>query len=528
MHVTAFLVRVLNSMSRTCIQFYVLFSVGFSLAVLAVLELILAPICMEYMIKTSLPLMNSSESKTFDHWLKTPVPIVTEFFFLNVTNPLQVSEMGDKALLREVGPYVFSETRDKVNIEWSEDGSIVAYDQRRRWHFEPLLSADNSLDDIVYHLNVPLVASADYVHRSRMDDREKLFLYYSINQMHNLTSSLLFHHHSIRELMFDGYTDSLIQESYLLNFEGAPIPYDRFGWFYGRNDTSSDGRYQVYTGTSNLNLMDQMHAWNGSVELKHFYGKCNSLSRVAAEFQPPFQEPIPDSIRIFVGDICRPLSLFFQKQVKRSGVSCNRYIADGRTFDYSLEQNRCYCRDSCPRSGVADTSKCTFDTPSAFSLPHFQFADPFFIEQVRGLNPSPGRHAFFIDIHPQLGIPVDIRIAAQINILVRKDERVDRLQNLKQQEVYFPIFWFAATASATDDMLQELRLLEILPFYVTLIGLVMLISGVTIIIFAIHWNWDDVSMSLLNYRNRKRSQNRKKRQHQKIAHSESASIPLNS
>lgn len=510
-------------MPHSRVHFLLLSSTGFVLIIFGLLQLTVLPLVIEDMIKNSLPIINSSESKTVDKWLRPPIPIITEFYFFNITNPDQVTESGEKPLLREVGPYVFREERHKVQVEWSEDENTVAYDQIRGWYFMPDASGDNSLEDVVYHLNVPLVASADYVRRSRMDQKEKLFLYYSINQMHNLTSSYLFSSHTIRQLMFDGYTDALIQESYLLNFDGVTIPFDRFGWFHGKNNTSSDGRFEIFTGKSNLNTMGQLYSWNGSVELKHFYGKCKSLTRTGVDFQPAFQDPTPASIRIFVADICRPLTLFFERQVKRNGVTSNRYVADGRTFDYSMDENRCYCRGSCPRSGVADTSSCTFDTPSAFSLPHFHFADPFFSEQVRGLNPSPGRHAFYFDVHPALGIPVDVHVAAQINIIVRKDDRVERLRNLKQQETYFPTIWFVAKASATDQMMSELRLLQIIPFYVTLSGIVTIVSGFVVILFAIHWNWEYVSLLVINYRNRKRLQMRQKRHQTK----DRTEIPLN-
>lgn len=71
----------------------------------------------------------------------------------------EILETGSGPSLQQVGPYVFREEREKVNITFSDDGSTVAYDQVRRWFFQPDLSSNVSLDDQVYHLNVPLIVS---------------------------------------------------------------------------------------------------------------------------------------------------------------------------------------------------------------------------------------------------------------------------------------------------------------------------------------------------------------------------------
>lgn len=162
--------------------------------------------------------------------------------------------------------------------------------------------------------------------------------------MQNLSKSVLFPKHTIRELTFEGYTDTLIQEASKL--QGMNVPFDHFGWFYKRNDSSTDGRYEVYTGHDLISNIGKMYSWNGFQSLQNFRDECNSLEGVSTEIQAPFSEETPQVIKIFVGDICRHLKLKFQNQVETKGVVFNRYVLDESTFDYSLPENRCFCLES--------------------------------------------------------------------------------------------------------------------------------------------------------------------------------------
>ena len=49
----------------------------------------------------------------------------------------------------------------------------------------------------------------------------------------------------------------------------------RFGWFYKRNDTASDGDYEVYTGTDDLKKLGQMYAWKDDTNLTFYEGSCS-------------------------------------------------------------------------------------------------------------------------------------------------------------------------------------------------------------------------------------------------------------
>uniref|UniRef100_A0A2K6GNS2 Scavenger receptor class B member 2 n=1 Tax=Propithecus coquereli TaxID=379532 RepID=A0A2K6GNS2_PROCO len=60
-------------------------------------------------IEKNIVLRNGTE--IFDSWEKPPVPVYTQFYFFNVTNPEEILR-GETPRLEEVGPYTYSETGD--------------------------------------------------------------------------------------------------------------------------------------------------------------------------------------------------------------------------------------------------------------------------------------------------------------------------------------------------------------------------------------------------------------------------------
>lgn len=56
-----------------------------------------------------------------------------------------------------LGPYVYREQREKLNITWNGNGT-VNYRQMSRFYFEPELSVGN-LSDQIWSLNIPMIVS---------------------------------------------------------------------------------------------------------------------------------------------------------------------------------------------------------------------------------------------------------------------------------------------------------------------------------------------------------------------------------
>ena len=196
--------------------------------------------------------------------------------------------------------------------------------------------------------------------------------------------------------MFDGYEEVLLQAAKQLFPE---TPFTRFGWYYSRNNTSSDGTFTIYTGNSDTNRLGLLESWNHMRTNNKWFGKqCQQIEGISGgDFQPPYKNPKPLKIEFFVGDMCRPFTLNFAQEVYYKGIKCSRYWLSPSFFDYTLAENQCFCEDKCPANGVLNTSVCTMGSPTAISSPHFLYADSSYLKNIDGLEPSPTRHSFYMD-----------------------------------------------------------------------------------------------------------------------------------
>jgi scavenger receptor class B protein 1 len=472
------------------IKIRVLLAFGLLLIVTSIIVYFAVPLIIRAQIGKALVIADTDSSKTYPNWKTLPIPIYNSFYLFNITNVNEVLKLEEPPHVQQIGPYVFRESRTKVNLIWTQDDTQVTYEQVRAWHFVPSMT-NGSLDDIVYNVNVPMVSAGATARKLG----GQAFVYLMVNGIVKGTKSVLFPRHTVSELLFEGYSDKLITAAKRF----FPVPYDKFGWFYGRNDTSSDGNFTISTGKSLVSSLGKLNAWNNHSQLWMYRNSCMSLDDVSAgDFQRPLELTTPSYIKIYVGDICRPLKLNYERSLNTNGFRSNRYTADDSLFDYYFEENRCFCPSrGCPPNGVANTTACPLihGAPAAISLPHFLYGDPVLTHRVRGLNPDPKVHDFYMDIEPTLGIATDVGVKMQINIVLEKDKHLDFAKNMTVDQIYFPMIWFSATAKLDPEMTNQLRMLTNLPFYINLSSVVILCLGIGLILFNLIWFRNEIYIS---------------------------------
>ncbi|KAF4527839.1 hypothetical protein B566_EDAN014640, partial [Ephemera danica] len=183
---------------------------------------------------------------------------------------------------------------------------------------------------------------------------------------------------TVRELLFDGYEDPLISlAGKLPALAKIDIPFDRFGWFYERNNSDVyDGHFNMDTGADDIEKVGRLRYWNYANRTKYFPSHCGDVNGSAGELSLRFN---------------------FSEEVHVHDVPGFRYsggaeIVDNGTIDSG---NECFCGGECLPVGVVNASSCRYGAPAFVSYPHFYMADPYYRGLVEGLNPDKEKHQFY-------------------------------------------------------------------------------------------------------------------------------------
>ena len=248
----------------------------------------------------------------------------------------------------------------------------------------------------------------------------------------------------------------------------------------------------MYTGQDDIYKVGQISKWQGSADMTEFYpSPCDGLYGSAGEFFP--QDRDKTYISYFTPDLCRPISFKFKEETKVSGISGYKYwLEEGFVANSTYNQtNWCYNNqpDLIPDyidlpsrpigaqpnihlpNGLLNVSKCKYDSAAYVSFPHYYMADPILLEQFHNdsdLNPNEEDHSSYLSIMPKQGIPLEVAIRMQINVLFRPLPHVPLMENV--EPTFYPAVWFEVLTELPHDMVMQLRLLEWVPRFGDIFG----------------------------------------------------------
>ncbi|CAB3238793.1 unnamed protein product [Arctia plantaginis] len=429
----------------------------------------------------------TNESMSFEIWRETPIPMYLEFFFFNITN---VDEMksGNKDIklkVEQVGPYVFRESHIKTNLTWNDNSTITFYNQRH-WYFEEHKSV-GSLSDVITSVN-PIVVTVGYVMRHRSFELRAALDFILRGVHENMFLSA-----NVSSWIFDGIEDPILSLAADLPDLPFVVPYDKFGWFYGRNGSIEfDGSFNMNTGAGDFSQLGNVEQWRYS-NRTDYRDECGAVRGSTGELWAP--EYGQEVVYVFSSDLCSFIQLSKVGDVTVQGIDGVRYAANATTFDngHHYPHMACFCDGpvsdpDCLPPGALNVSQCRFGAPAFVSLPHFLLADPYYPSKIEGLNATEDMN-FGLTLEMFTGMPLGVSAQLQINLLVRHYGGLTINNQLPDNDTLVPMFWFRQEMETTEEYAGvarfALRMRYWIPyaFYaLTAIGVALLGTGIAVLL----------------------------------------------
>ncbi|XP_028830821.1 scavenger receptor class B member 1 isoform X2 [Denticeps clupeoides] len=400
---------------------------GIVTAIFGIVLVFVGPIIVDDQIVKNVEI-NPKNDLSYTMWKDIPVPFFMSVYFYHVLNPKEILK-GEKPMVEQRGPYVYSEKRQKENITF-HDNHTVSYREYRRYFFEESMSVGNESDVVTIPNMLVLGASV------MMEDMP-LPVRLMLSTALTLFKEEAFLTKPVGELMW-GYDSKLVD--FLNQYLPGMLPTSgKFGLFAEFNN-SNTGLFTVFTGKDDIRKVHKVDFWNGLKKVDYWRTEqCNMINGTAGQMWPPFMTT-ESTLPFYSPDACRSMELVFQRKGKMKGIPLFRFVAPKTLFangtDYPPNEGFCPCR----QSGLLNVSSCRHNSPVFMSHPHFYNADPALLNTVIGLSPSEEEHGLFIDIHPETGVPLNVSIKLQLNLYIKRVLGI--IQTDRIAEVVMPMIWF--------------------------------------------------------------------------------------
>ncbi|KAM9455362.1 scavenger receptor class B member 1 isoform 2-T2 [Clarias gariepinus] len=416
--------------------------------------------------------INPNNNLSYTMWKDIPVPFFMSIYIFNVLNPEEILA-GEKPMVEQRGPYVYSENRWKDNITF-HDNKTVSYYEYRQYFFEESMSVGNE-SDVVTIPNMLVLAASVMLENLPLPVLQLISLTFSSFKEGPFVTK------TVGEILW-GYDSKLLD--FLNNMFPSMMPFKgKFGLFVEFNN-SNTGMFTVFTGQDDISIVHKVDSWNGLKKVDYWKSEqCNMINGTAGQMWPPFMTT-ESTLPFFSPDACRSMELVYERPGTMRGIPVYHFVAPKTLFangsDYPPNEGFCPCR----QSGLLDVRSCRHNSPMFISHPHFYNADPALLQTVNGLSPNEHDHGLFIDIHPETGIPMNVSIKLQLNLLMKKVSGIK--QTGKIAEVVMPIIWFGESGYIDGPILNTFRMnLVILPMVMEYMQYIFIALGLGCIVGAV-------------------------------------------
>ncbi|XP_066904567.1 scavenger receptor class B member 1 isoform X2 [Halyomorpha halys] len=369
----------------------------------------------------------------YDIWKSPSTEMNIRIYPFNYTNIDRIGE--EKPHVKELGPYVFKERLQKINITFNDNGTLT-YSENRTHEFDPTLS-NGALDDVIYTPNVPFMsAAAQGAEKGVLTQIALAAFLKGLDTRPFLPVNIL--------EFADGFDDdfSTVARKLTSILKGKTPP--KFGMLAGRTGVKPD-KITIGTGMNDLDNFGSVSAYDGQTILKYWKTEeCNKITGSDGNFFPPRIVQKKSRVHIYIASFCRRIPLVYNGTEKIvNDFPSKRFEVPLDVFSTPEENpdNACFCeKKKCEPSGTFSTSKCNFGAPVSISLPHFLNGDKELRTNVTGLNPDLEKHKFYMDLHSIFGLPMSGRMRFQINVVVHHCPFLTQLKDIPDGTI-LPIAW---------------------------------------------------------------------------------------
>nr|XP_023018229.1 protein croquemort-like [Leptinotarsa decemlineata]XP_023018231.1 protein croquemort-like [Leptinotarsa decemlineata]XP_023018232.1 protein croquemort-like [Leptinotarsa decemlineata] len=397
----------------------------------------------------------SPETIGFSMWKETPIPMYLAFRFFNWTNYEEVKNNWTiKPMFVELGPYTYHEHHIRENITFNDNNTVTFYN-KRIWKYAPEKSV-GSLDDKITTFNPIVAAVANLVKDKHYLVRVGVNFFLEEKKVPLVVTK------TVKEFLFEGYDDEMLELLHKLHVKGINVPFQKFGWFVDRNNSAEyDGLFNMNNGRDTIDKLGLVRFWNYQNSVPYWKGQCGKVEGTTGELWYPPKDT--KTIKIFSNDLCSSVALDHDGELTLHGIDGHKYVGGARTFDNGSQypEMECFVPNGFQLSGVRNVSLCKYGAPAFISFPHFYQADPFYLESIEGLKPVKEKHEMFLCLEAMTGLPLIVRASFQLNLQMQQMDGIKMLENVQTR--LMPAFWFEQSAELDEALASQVKILLLLP-----------------------------------------------------------------
>ncbi|KMY96985.1 lysosome membrane protein 2 isoform X1 [Drosophila simulans] len=429
---------------------------------------------LDYFILKNLRLWNDTLS--YHYWQRPGVIRLTKLYIYNVTNPDGFLR-GEKPHLQEVGPFVYREDMQKVNVKFHENNYTVSYQHKKILQFVPELSIDK--DTPITTPNIPLLTLTS------LSPKLGYLLSKTISVVVTAAQFKPFINVTAEQLAF-GYDDALVSLAHRF-YPKHMRPMERMGLLLGRNGTLTEVS-SVKTGMDSMDQFGYIDQLNGLDHLPHWNEPpCTSIAGSEGSFFPPRELTKSEVVHIYDKDLCRIIPLKYVESLEKDGIAADLFRLPNNSYGDSAHnpENKCYDTSEYePIQGLQNISPCQYGAPVYISNPHFFESHPDLLNSVEGLKPEREKHETYFKIQPKLGVPLEGKVRIQLNLKVTRAKDVYPVRDFR--DFVFPVMWLEEGISELTPAIKRWIYLGtvIAPSAVPIGSYLMILGGAFAIIFS--------------------------------------------